>query len=159
MKIIFLENVSNIGKKLEIKNVKPGYARNFLMPKKLAVPAIKKNLIWREKKIVLVKIEEKKVIEKLKKVIEKLKKVEIKIPVKVGLKKELFEKIKEVHIAKALKGKGFDVKKDNIKLKKPLVKIGKYGVTVQLAPEIKTDIKIEVVKESKKIVKKIVKKK
>jgi len=148
MKIILLRDIPTLGKKFEIKNVKPGYARNFLFPKGFAIPATEKNLRWREKEVQLRKEKEEQETKELQRKAEEIKNIKIEIPVKVGLKGTLFEKITESKIVEKLKEKGLEIKRENIKLKEPIKKIGEYTVPVELRKGIKTEIKIIVKKET-----------
>jgi len=95
MKIILLKDVKKLGKKFDLKNVKPGYARNFLIPGKLAILAKKANMVWREKQVEIIKKEKEKIIEEKKKLREKVKDFSLEIKVKTGIKGELFEKINQ----------------------------------------------------------------
>ena len=148
MKIILLRDIPTLGKKFEIKNVKPGYARNFLFPKGFAIPATEKNLKWREKELQLEKEREEKEIKELQRKAEEMKNIKLEIPVKVGLKGTLFEKITESKIAERLKEKGLEIERENIKLKEPIKKIGEYTIPVELRRGIKTEIKIIVKRET-----------
>ena len=150
MKVIFLKDIKKIAKKLELKDVKSGYARNFLIPRELAILATRGNLKWREEKIEKERDQEKKKRKEGQKIADKLKDLEIRIPVKTGIKREFFEKVGEAKIAKFLQGKGFDIKKDNIELKDPIAKTGTFEVLVKLDKEFETKIKVVVVEEEEK---------
>lgn len=147
MKIILTCDIEKLGKKLEIKNVKPGYARNFLIPRKMAIPSTKGNLKWREKKLEAINKKEEKLKEDIKKTVEQIKQTELQFLAKTGEKNELFEKITEDKILKILKEKGIEIKKESIKLKEPIKKIGEYEVIVNLNKDTKTKIKIIVKSE------------
>lgn len=150
MKIILLKDVEKLGKRLDLKNAKPGYARNFLIPRKLAIPATKVNFKWQAREIEVIKKEKEKILEKKKKLEEKLKDFILKIKVKTGIKGELFEKINKEKIVKSLKEKDFDMVEDNIQLKEPIEKIGEYPLKINLEDGIETKIKIIVLKETQK---------
>ena len=147
MKIILSQDVSDLGKKFEIKNVKPGFAKNFLFPKKLAIPANDQNLKMQEKKSEKEQIEEEKKNKELKKTISRLKDFKLKIYAKTGSKKELFEKITESKIAKLLEKEGFDVKKSDIKLKEPIETIGNFQAKIDFDKNSKLKIEIAVIKK------------
>ena len=155
MKIILLKDVKKLGKKFDLKNVKPGYARNFLIPGKLAILAKKANMVWREKQVEIIKKEKEKIIEGKKKLREKVKDFSLEIKVKTGIKGELFEKINQEKIVKALKAEGFSLSKNEILLKESIDKIGEFPVKINLGDNIETKIKVNILKESKKKEKKI----
>jgi len=150
MKVILLENIEKLGTKLDLRRVKPGYARNFLIPQKLAIPATKANLIWRDREINIIEKEKEKVIEKKKKLKEKLKDFVLKIKVRTGIKGELFEKINREKIVKTLRLEGFNLEKDNIQLKEPIDKIGEYPIKIIFGGGLETKIKLIVIKENQK---------
>src|SRR3989344_6175203 len=103
MKVVLLKDVENIGKKYEVKEIKAGYARNFLIPQGLAKPATKEVMIWLETQK---EILEKKAEEDLKKIqtfASTLDGQEVVIPVKVGEEGQLFESINAQKIAERLK--------------------------------------------------------
>lgn len=132
MKIILFEDVLNLGKRFEIKEVKPGYARNFLIPKKLALPVNPQNLALREGELQKLKRKMEMEERKREEMLERLKNFKIEIGVKVGTKGELFEKIDAKKIAERLKAQGFELKKENVKLKEEMKKRGIYKVPIEI---------------------------
>lgn len=150
MKIILLKDVQKLGKRLDLKKVKPGYARNFLIPQELAIAATKNNLAWREREVQ----KTRKKIEKFEKEKEALKKkikdTVLDIQVKTGIKGELFEKITREKIAKSLQTINFDLEKDNVKLEKPIDKLGEYKIKINLGDNVETKVKLVVSEENKK---------
>lgn len=147
MRIILLHDVENLGKKYEVKEVKSGYARNFLIPKGLVKPASKEALIWLETQK---EIEAKKAEEGLKKVQEKATVIdgqEVIIPVKIGEDGQLFESINAQKIFERLKELGFDIKKKQIELETPIKELGEFPVKVKFEHNLEGEIKIIVVEE------------
>ena len=147
MKIILLQDIDNLGKKYEIKEVADGYARNFLIPKGLAKPATKENLKWLESQK---EIEVKKAEEELKKVQEVATNIdgqEIIILVKVGAEGQLFESITSQKIYEKLKELGFEIKKSQIDLPEPIKELGEFPVKIKFGHNLEAEIKIIVVEE------------
>jgi len=147
MKIILLKDVPNLGKELDIKDVKPGYARNFLIPQNLVLPATKRNLQWQERELAKKKLKEEQKTKELQEMIKKLKNLKLQISVKTGSKGELFEKITSIKIVNLLKKEGFEISKENIILKEPIEKIGEYVIPISLGKDLKTKIKLVVKRE------------
>src|SRR4030042_2212712 len=142
MKVILLQDVENLGKKNEIKNVKVGYARNFLFPKNLAKPATKEALKWLETQK---GITEKKAEEELKKAQElasNLDRREVIIKVKVGEEDQLFESITPQKISERLKKLGFEVKKNKIFLEEPLKELGEFPIKVKFEHNLEAEIRV-----------------
>lgn len=148
MKVIFLEDVENIGKKYDVKEVKPGYARNFLIPNNLAKTATKKNLRWLEiqKEIITKKAEEN--LKEAQELASKIDGLEVPILLKVGSEGQLFESINSSKIAEKLKEMGFDVKKSHIDLKENIKKIGEFEVKINLDHNLEAEIKVIITEES-----------
>lgn len=144
IKVILLEDINKLGNKLDIKEVKLGYAKNYLIPSQLVTPITKEALNWRNNLILREEEKRKKEQEKLQNLKEELKNLELEIPVKVGEKGELFEKITPGKIAKELKEKGLDIKKDQVKLKTSIQERGKHSVKIQLSPDLEQKINIEI---------------
>jgi len=147
MRVILLQNIENLGKKYEIKEVKDGYARNFLIPKGLAKPATKKALKWLE---VQKEIETKKAEEELKKVQEIATAIdgqEIVIPIKIGEEGQLFESITSQKISEKLKEFGFEIKKIQIDLAEPIKELGEFPIKVKFEHNLEAEIKVIIVEE------------
>jgi len=147
MKIILLQDIDNLGKKYEIKEVADGYARNFLIPKGLAKPATKENLKWLESQK---EIEVKKAEEELKKVEAVATNIdgqEIIILVKVGAEGQLFESITSQKIYEKLKELGFEIKKSQIDLPEPIKELGEFPVKIKLEHNLEAEIRVIVVEE------------
>jgi large subunit ribosomal protein L9 len=147
MKVILLKDVEKLGKKGEVKNVADGYARNFLIPNKMVVLATKAELIKAEeqKKIAAQKAEEElKIYQGLASQIDGL---ELEIPVKVGEDEKLFGAVTSIQLAEKLKEKGFEIKKEQIKLESPIKEIGEYEATIEFPHNLETKIKVIIVEE------------
>ena len=147
MKVIFLQDVENVGKKNDIKNVADGYARNFLFPQKLAKLASKEVVEELEKKK---KEEEKKAEENLKIAQEIVKKIdgqEFEIKEKVDEQGNLYGSVNEMKIKEALKGKGYKIKKTQIKIPQPIKEVGEHPITILFDHNLEAEIKILVTEQ------------
>lgn len=142
MKVILLQDIENLGKKYEIKEVKPGYARNFLIPNNLVKLANKKAQEWleKEKEVMNVKIEEE--LKEAQNLASQIDGLELNISVKVGEKDELFESVGVLKISESLKSMGFNVKKSQIDLKNPIKKTGEFPVKVNLDHNLEVEIRV-----------------
>ncbi len=147
MKIIFLQDVEKAGKKYEIKDVAAGYARNFLIPKGLAKLADEKTIKWTEmqKEISVQKTE--KELEETQKIASSIEKLELIIPVKIGKGGQLFESISAQKITEKLKEAGFDVKKKQIVLDKPIEEVGEFPLKIRFEHNLEAEINIIVTEE------------
>jgi len=147
MKVILIEDVKKLGSMGEVVQVKSGYARNFLFPKKLARPATESNLniieeIKRKKESVIVK--EKKLAEELR---DKLSLVSCTIAVEAGDDDRIFGSVTAQDIARSFEAEGFSIDKRKFILEEPIKKLGVYQVSVKLHPEVSGDVKVWVVKK------------
>ncbi len=147
MKIILKEDLESLGKCGEVIQVKDGYARNYLFPKNLAIPATKGNLssieeITRQKKFRDEK--KKKGEEKLK---YDLEKISITAEVKVGEEDRVFGSVTSQDIALLLKEQGFEIDKRRIDLEEPIRALGVYTVPVKIHGDIVANLKSWVVKK------------
>jgi large subunit ribosomal protein L9 len=147
MEVILREHVEHLGERGEVVKVAAGYARNFLLPRKLAllVTAGNKKQIERERaKFEAREAEEKKVITAEA---EKLAGTEVVIARRVGDTQALYGSVTTADIAEALAAKGFDIDKRKLVLADPLKSIGDVDVPVKLHREITVNIKVRVVAE------------
>ncbi len=143
MKVILLEDVKSLGKKGEIVNVNDGYARNFILPKKLGVEANSRNL----NDLKLKKVNEEKVakenLEAAKALAEQIKAGQVELRIKVGEGGKAFGSISSKEIAAAAKEQmGLDVDKKKIQLKEALKSPGTHMVPVRLHPEVTAELKV-----------------
>ncbi|MHB1546462.1 MAG: 50S ribosomal protein L9 [bacterium] len=147
MKVILKEDVQNLGFMGEKVNVADGYARNFLMPKNLAIPATNSNVktVEHEKKIIDKK--KAKITSELTEIKNNLEKIEITIPVKVGENEKIFGSITSMDIESKLKDSGFNIDRKIINLDNPIKELGMQTVKVKLSKDIIADIKVNVVPE------------
>ncbi len=149
MRVILLQDIEKLGKKHDIKEVKNGYARNFLIPKGLAKPATKETLEWLD---LQKEIGAKKAEEELKKIQETASSVdgqEIVIAVKTGEEDQLFESITNQRIWEKLRELGFNIKKSQIDLPEPIKELGEFPIKIKLEHNLESEIKVIVVKENK----------
>ncbi len=156
MKIILSEDIKGLGKKFDVKEVKDGYAKNFLIPGKLAKAANESNLkiiaqqktIWENK--------EKEILGHFEKIADQLKSAVLDFPMKVGLpaqvgeKVSIFGSVSAAEIIKALKDLDIlkkyseEIKNFEVMLEKPIKELGEHLVEINLGKGIKSKIKIKV---------------
>ena len=149
MKVILLQDVKSLGKKGEIVNVNDGYARNFILPKKMGVEATGKNLNDLE----LQKNNEKKVaqeqLDSAKTLAEKIGQGKVELAIKVGEGGKVFGSVSSKEIAAAVKEQmGLDVDKKKIQLKETIKSLGTHNVPVKLHPEVTAELKVVVKEEA-----------
>ncbi|MDD5569179.1 MAG: 50S ribosomal protein L9 [Candidatus Pacebacteria bacterium] len=142
MKVILLKNVAKIGDKNEVKEVSSGYARNFLFPKKLAIPATEENLLkWEEEQKNAEQKAEQDLLE-MEKVASRLDGMEVVVEVKAGSEGQLFESVSKQKIAEKLKENGFAVEKNQIVLEEPIKELGEFPVKLELKHNLEAEIKV-----------------
>ena len=148
MKVILTSDVDKLGKAGEMVNAKTGFARNFLLPNKLAVQATKENIkIWEEKQAELRAIEREN-IKNANKLKEKIENTKVKIIAKTGEGDRLFGSITSMDIEKALKEQhGLDVDKKKIEMKDNIKSLGTFNVIVKVYPDINANLEVIVDKE------------
>lgn len=141
MKVILLEDIKNIGKKFEIKDLKEGYVRNYLLPRKLVLIYNSENLKkieFLKKKIEEAKKEKLNLIEKEKEI---LKDLILTFNVKVGEHNEVFGSVNKNELEEALLKKG--IKNFKVNLEKPLKTLGIHEVEINLGENQKVNLKVE----------------
>lgn len=148
MKVILTSDVDKLGKAGEMVNAKTGFARNFLLPNKLAVQATKENIkIWEEKQAELRAIEREN-IKNANELKEKIENIKVKIIAKTGEGDRLFGSITSMDIEKALKDQhGLDIDKKKIEMKDNIKSLGTFDVLVRVYPDINANLEVIVDKE------------
>src|SRR5476651_1517662 len=147
MEVILREHVDNLGRRGELVKVADGYARNYLLPRKLALLATEgnKKQIERERAKLDVKdAEEVKVAQALA---ARLSEVEVVIARKVGETKALYGSVTTADIAEGLAAKGFDIDRRMLQLADPLKQLGEVAVPLRLNRDVTATIKVKVVAE------------
>lgn len=145
MKVILLEDVKSLGKKGQIVNVNDGYARNFILPKKLGVEANNKNL----NDLKLQKQNQEKVaqenLDAAKALAEKLGAAKVELKIKTGEGGRVFGSVSSKEIAVAVKEQlGYDVDKKKIQLKDAIKGLGTHTVPVKLHPKVTAELSVHV---------------
>jgi large subunit ribosomal protein L9 len=147
MDLILKDNVEGLGERGDVVKVKDGYARNYLLPKGLAVPATDAMKRVLEEEGRLREVRDDKVKRNLQAVAEKMKGLSCTIVVQAGEEDKLYGSVSQYDIAEAIKGQGFEVDHKQVILEHPIKKLGVYTVPVQLHREVEVEIKVWVVKE------------
>jgi large subunit ribosomal protein L9 len=147
MKVILKQDVENVGRRGDIINVAPGFGRNYLIPKKLAVAVTASNLK-------MVEIERQALKKRLEKerlsyqdLIQKLNEVTLRFSRKAGEKDMIFGSVSLTDIKDGLDKLGFEVDKKKIVFDEPIKRLGRYSVPIKVFHDDKAEIKVEVVRE------------
>jgi large subunit ribosomal protein L9 len=149
MEVILREHIDNLGRRGDVVKVADGYARNFLLPRKLALAVTENNRrqIEREKKVAEVReAEEKQQAEALA---GRLAQQEIEIARRVGEHDTLYGSVTSADIAHALEAKGFAIEKRKVLLAEPLKAIGEFSVPVRIHREVTAQVQVKVVAEQR----------
>lgn len=147
MMIILRENVENLGQIGDVVKVTDGYARNFILPRKLGVFADEKNIAAIEHHKRSLEKKRQAQVEVAKGIASKLADFSCTVARKVGENDKIFGSVSVADVADAFKKGGFDVSRRQITLDRPIKSLGVHTATVRLAPEVETQIKVWVVKE------------
>lgn len=148
MQVILKEDVQNLGFKYDVVNVKPGYARNYLIPKGLAIEANPSALRARDEIVRQRAQKEERLFNEAQKIADKLAKTKITVRVKAGESGKIFGSVNTIMLADALAEKGFTVDRKNIQLPAEGVKeVGTYQASVILHKKITATFQFEVTAE------------
>lgn len=147
MKVILRQNFEQLGQLGDVVEVKEGYARNYLIPKKIAYPATPGYLKTLEEEKKQVTRRQQKELRTAEKLATDLEKVSLTIPMKVGEEDKLFGAVTPQLIAEHLAEKGFEVDKRKIEVGDHIKALGVYSVDVKLHTNVIAKVKVWVVKE------------
>ena len=147
MEVILREHVDNLGRRGEIVKVAAGYARNYLLPRKLALPVTEGNKrhVERERKIMETREAEEK--GQAEAMAARLVLIEISIARRVGETDQLYGSVTAADIAEYLKAKGFEIDRRKLILPEPIKTLGDHNVPLKLHREVTVPLTVKVVKE------------
>jgi large subunit ribosomal protein L9 len=147
MEVILREHVDNLGRRGDVVKVAAGYARNYLLPQKLALPvtdASRRQIAREREKAEARDAEEKATADALA---QRIAAVDISIPRRVGENQTMYGSVTSADIAQALASKGFEVEKRRIHLPDAIKSLGEHTVPVRIHRDVTADVKIKVVPE------------
>ncbi len=147
IQVILQSDVDNVGKSGDLVKVRPGFARNFLLPRALAVPATTAQVhrISHEKAVALAKSE--KVKKEARELAAKLSGVEIKLARPVGDDDKLFGSVTAKEIESAFKAKGFEIDRKKMHMPEAIRQLGTFEIPLKLLPDVTATLKVEVTKK------------
>jgi large subunit ribosomal protein L9 len=148
MQIILQEDVEKLGHRGDVVTVKPGYARNFLLPNKLAVQATPGNMKALERIRGALAKKTSTELDAAKKQAELLSLVSLKFARKTGENDQMFGSVTTGDIADGLKAQGFTIDKRQIQIAEPLKSLGEFPVTVKVFRDVTAEIKVHLEKEA-----------
>lgn len=144
MKLILKENIEHLGQIGDIVKVAPGYARNYLLPKGLAIEATEKNAKALDHAKRQLAYKKNKALESAKNMVAKLEAIVVNLTHKAGEEGKLFGSVTTMEIADFLKTQGFEIDRKKIVLAEPIKQIGEYKLAVKVHPEVPATIKVVV---------------
>ena len=146
MKVILKENVEHLGHIGDIVKVAPGYARNFLLPKGLAIEATEKNAKALEHTRKHLEYKKSRVLEAAKQQAAKIEALTLTIAHQAGADDKLFGAVTNMELAEQLKAQGIEVDRKRIVLAEPIKHLGDFTATVKIHPEVSATLKVSVTK-------------
>lgn len=148
MQIILIQDVNNLGGANELVTVKNGYARNFLIPRKMAIEASQSNLKQLEERLKQIRKKEEKMMAEINRVIDVLKSSPIKIGAKTGTSGKIFGAVTNVQVARAIREqKGYEVDRRKIHILDEIKELGTFKANVDFGHGHETEVELEIVAE------------
>ena len=147
MEIILLDKIDNLGNVGDVITVKPGYARNYLFPKGLAVRSSKRNIAYVEEKRKNIELKIAKEEQASQAILDSLKNVEILMEVEVGENDKLFGSVTIMDLQKALNEQNIEIQKQDILLESSIKSLGTYDIPIKVTSSLIQNIKVNVVKK------------
>ncbi len=146
MRVILLENVPGLGERGESREVASGYARNYLLPRNLALPATSAGARTFAERERIVRARSEKEHRQAEALAHKLEKISVTIAAQVGEDDKLFGSVTAQDIAEAVGKEGFEIDRRQVQLEEPLRALGVYKVDIKLYPEVVVPLKVWVSK-------------
>lgn len=147
MEVILREHVDNLGRRGEIVKVAAGYARNYLLPRKLALAVTEANKRQIERERAAAEARDAEERAGAEAVAQRVNALEIEIPRRVGENNTMYGSVTTADIASALHAKGFDVEKRKITLHEPIKSVGEHVIPVKVHRDVTAQVKVKVVPE------------
>ena len=148
MQVILIQDVNNLGGVNEVVNVKNGYARNFLIPRKMAVEASPTNMQQLNERLKQQQKKEAKMLAEINLVIGKLTETAVKVGVKVGASGKIFGSVTNVQVSRAIRDqKGYEIDRRKIHITDEIKEPGSYKAKVDFGSGHETEVELEVVAE------------
>ena len=148
MDIILIQDVDNLGGKNELVKVRNGYARNFLIPRRLAVEANPSNKKQLEERLKVAKKKEDAMLAQINSVIAKLKEAPVKVGAKTGTSGKIFGSVTSLQISRAIRDqKGYDIDRKKITVNDDIKELGNYKATVDFGNGQNAEVELEVIAE------------
>ena len=148
MEVILIQDIDNLGATNEVVKVKNGYARNFLLPRQLAVENSPGNRKQLEERMKQVKKKEDKMLAQVNSVIDKLKEAPLKLGAKTGTSGKIFGSVTTLQLSRAIREqKGYDIDRKKISIVDEVKELGTYKATIEFGNGQSTEVEFEVVSE------------
>ena len=151
-KVLLREDVDDLGARGEIVRVRAGYARNYLLPRNLAVEATTGNVKGIEQERAALLKKEAKERSTAEAQSEKMRSLTLEFKRKAGEQGALYGSVTSMDLAEALKERGYEIDRHRIHLREPLKRLGEFNVPVRLHREVSIDLQVKVVPEGEVIV-------
>ena len=146
VKVVLLQRVSKLGIIGDVVKVKPGYARNYLLPKKIALRATEENLKYFEEQRAHIEAANAESRAEAVKIADKMKNLSVTLIRQASEKGQLYGSVTSRDIANAVKAEGFTITAGQVDLGSPIKELGIYEVAVELHPEVSITVKLSVAK-------------
>ncbi len=148
MEVILIQDVDNLGAVNEVVKVRNGYARNFLLPRQLAIESNPSNRKQLEERMKQVKKKEEKMLADMNTVIAKLKEAPLKVGAKTGTSGKIFGSVTSLQLSRAIREqRGYEIDRKKIQIVDEVKELGTYKATIDFGNGHSTDVEFEVVAE------------
>lgn len=146
VEVILLQKVANCGITGDVVKVKPGFARNYLFPKKMALRASEENLKYFESQRTIIEAKNAETRKEAEKIAEKMNNFSVTLIRQASERGHLYGSVTGRDIAKSIEGSGFSISAAQVNLNSPIKEIGIYNVSISLHPEVEISVSLNVAK-------------